>query len=220
MLQVLLPTITLLALLNPGNLSLPEVPGAQLMAEKQLPLYDRYGNRFVNDVFRDNILLNMAYLEGKVPSSGNINWDEVKKPFSYQFTLKPGQTFAFHEDVLPQFKGKVVKTTNAHFNAADGFKSDGYLFGDGVCHLASIINFAAKTAGLEVLAPTNHNFANIPDVPKEYGVSIYNSPDAKGASAQQNLYITNNFSSDVTFDFEYQNDVLKVSVYRQLNPVF
>lgn len=191
-----------------------------ILAQKEMSLDNRYENKaslslrdkFVNDVFKDNILLNMAYLADKVSSSKDIKWDEIKKPFQYEFRLEPNKTFAFHSDVKAEYKDLLVKTTNAHFNAADGFKTDGYLFGDGVCHLASLINWAAREAGLSVEAPTNHNFANIPDIPKEFGVSIYSNPYTKGSNSQQNLYITNNKAKPITFKFEYQDNKLKVSV--------
>ncbi|MCR4306177.1 MAG: VanW family protein, partial [Candidatus Daviesbacteria bacterium] len=165
-----------------------------------------------NDVFKKNILLNLAYLEGRVTKASDIKWEKIEKPFKYEFKLEPNKTFAFHSDVKDIYKDSLIKTTNAHFNAEQGFKTDGYLFGDGVCHLASLINWAAKDAGLSVEAPTNHNFANIPDVPREHGVSIYSNPTSKGSSTVQNLYITNNKSKTISFKFEYQDNKVKVSV--------
>ncbi|MBI4066817.1 VanW family protein [Candidatus Gottesmanbacteria bacterium] len=161
---------------------------------------------------KNNILLNLAYLSDKVTSKKDLNWEEVIKPFQYEFKLDPGKTFSFHDDVLTKYKNSLVKTTNAHFNAGEGFKTDGYLFGDGVCHLASLINWVAKDAGLEVEAPTSHDFANIPDVPREYGVSIYSNPYSAGSNTRQNLYITNNKGKSITFKFAYQNNKVKVSV--------
>ncbi|MDD5416211.1 MAG: VanW family protein [Candidatus Daviesbacteria bacterium] len=186
--------------------------GQYLLAQKEMSLTNRYADKFVNNVFKDNILLNLAYLGDKVTSSKDIKWDEIAKPFQYEFKLEPKKTFAFHSDVQAKFQNSLVKTTNAHFNAQEGFKTDGYLFGDGVCHLASLINWAAREAGLEVEAPTNHNFANIPDVPKEYGVSIYSNPWSRGSNALQNLYITNNKTKPVAFRFAYQDNKVKVSV--------
>lgn len=185
-----------------------------VVVQKEMSLLNRYEDRFVNEVFKDNILLNLAYLSGKVTSSKEINWDEIKKPFSYRFSLDPNKTFAYHTDVKDNYKESIVKTTNASFNAQDGFKTDGYLFGDGVCHLASLLNWVAKEAGLSVEAPTNHNFANIPDIPKGYGVSIYKYPGSKSSNALQNLYITNNKSKPITFKFEYRDDKVKVSVVK------
>lgn len=186
--------------------------GNYLLAQHEMSLDNRYSNQFVNDVFKDNILLNLAYLDGRVTSQKDIKWDEITKPFQYEFKLDPNKTFAFHSDVEDKYKDSLVKTTNAHFNSQEGFKTDGYLFGDGVCHLASLINWVAKDAGLEVEAPTNHDFANIPDVPKKYGVSIYSSPFSKGSNAQQNLYITNNKNKPVTFKFEYINNRVSVAI--------
>lgn len=165
-------------------------------AERSYSLTDRYPDRGVNDVFRYNILHTLSLMN----------------PKSYSFTLQPGEVFAFHEDVLPQFEGKVTATTNAHFNFADGFKSDGYLTGDGVCHLASFMYVVAKEAGLSALAPTRHDFANIPDVPKEDGVSIYFNPGARQANAQQNLYITNTLNKPVEFAFAFDSTNLTIKV--------
>lgn len=182
------------------------------LAQKEMSLDNRFENKFVNDVFKDNILLNLAYMDGRVRSPKDIKWDEVGKQFQYEFHLYPNKTFAYHEDVEDKYRGKVEKTTNAHFNAQEGFKTDGYLFGDGICHLASLIHWVAEEAGLFVEAPTNHNFANIPDIPKEHGVSIYSNPWSKSSNALQNLYITNNKAKPIAFKFEYRNNKVKVSV--------
>lgn len=186
----------------------------QLLAQREFSLDDRYSNKFVNDVFKDNILLTMAYLSGKVHKGGTVNWDQVRKPFTYEMELKPGQVFAFHDAVLSPFSGKVVKTSDAHFDGGEGFKSDGYLFGDGVCHLASFINWVARDAKLQVVSPTSHDFARIPDVPREYGVAIYASPSAYLASSEQNLYIEDSFDKPVTIAFRYEHDKLEISVYK------
>lgn len=186
------------------------IQSEQTLIIREISLDKRYAAASVNEVFKDNILLNLAYLKGAVKDPSKIDWEQVQKPFKYEFKLKPGESFAFHDDVLPEYAGKVVKTTNAHFNAAEGFKSDGYLFGDGVCHLASIMYWAAKDAGIDVKAPTAHDFMIIPDIPKEYGVSIFSN------NAAQNLYIKNNKEKDLAFRFEYQNSELKVSIVESL----
>lgn len=183
-----------------------------ILSSRTISLENRYPSQRVSDVFKDNILLNLAYLDGRVNTAKDINWSEMENSFRSEFTLQPDETFAYHDAVLSQYEGKVVKTTEAHFNSQDGFKTDGYLYGDGVCHLASLINWAARDANLEVLAPTNHNFANIPEVPKEYGVSIYYNPANKSVGANQNLYITNNQNKPVNFVFEYKDGQLSVSV--------
>lgn len=175
-----------------------------------MPMDDRYAVPSVNTVFKDNILLTLAYMNGQVTSKADIDWNKIEADSHYEFTLKPGEEFAFHEKIGKQFdNGNVVKTTKAHFNYDDGFKSDGYLTGDGVCHFASIIDWVATDAGLEVVAPTNHNFAKIPDVPAQYGVGIYMGPDA---GEMNNLYVTNTKEKPVTFVFDYKNGDLTVSV--------
>ena len=184
---------------------------SHVLSSHQFSLDNRYPVQSVSDVFKDNILLNLAYLDGSVKEAKDINWDQIRKPFTHEFNLEPGKTFAFHDDVLDQYKNSLIKTTQAHFNSTEGFKTDGYLFGDGVCHLASLIYWVAKDAGLESKAPTAHDFMSIPDISKEYGVSIYSNPFSKGSNAQQNLYITNNKSKPVSFRFEYDGTNLKVS---------
>ncbi len=187
-------------------------PSLIVLAQREMSLENRHTNKLVNEVFKDNILLNLAYLSGKVTSARDIRWKEITKPFQFEFKLEPNKTFAYHEDIKDKYKDSLVKTTNAHFNATDGFKTDGYLFGDGICHLASLIYWVALNAGLEAEAPTNHDFAPIPDVPRRYGVSIYSNPFSKGSNTQQNLYITNNKSKPIAFKFEYQDNKVKVSV--------
>lgn len=186
----------------------------KVLSSREFSLTNRYADAFVNGVFKDNILLNIAYLSGKVKKTQDIKWPVIQKPFVSEITLKPGEVFAYHDTLLPEYQGKIVKTTNAHFGYAQGFRSSGYLYGDGVCHLASLINWVAKDAGLTVKAPTNHDFANIPQVPREYGVSIYYSPANAATSAIQNLYIENTLEKPVTFKFVYENDKLTVSVYK------
>ncbi len=187
------------------------------LATREFSLEDRYGNSYVNNVFKDNILLAINYAAGKKITASNINWQKAESPFHESIALDPGQTFAFHDDVLPQYSGKVNKTSNAHFNSQEGFKSDGYLVGDGVCHLASFLYWVAKDAGLNTLAPTRHSFANIPDVPNEYGVSIYDDNRSKNASNElQNLYITNNKNKTVTFNFDYNGKTLTISTEEKI----
>jgi len=172
-----------LSLFQPKFMAKPDV----VLASHSFSLENRYSNAYVNGVFKENILLTIDRMGS-------------------DFTLKPGEVFAFHDKVLPKYSANLVKTTNSHFNYSDGFKSDGYLVGDGVCHLASLVYWAAKDAGLDSYAPSNHNFAVIPDVPKEYGVGIL-SPLPMG-----NLYITNNLDKPVTFVFKNIDNTLSVEV--------
>ena len=201
--------ISLIITSSPADVTLP---GFAPLAHVEYSLQDRYSNTFVNDVFADNILLTLAYMRGVTVDGKPVDWSAVRAPFEYKFTLKPGETFAFHDRVLKDYEGKIVRTTNAHFNSTQGFRSDGYLIGDGVCHLASFMNVAARDAHLKVYAPTNHDFAKIADVPKEYGVAIYYDPTGTGSSELQNLYITNDKDYDVTFNFIYRDGKLNIFV--------
>jgi hypothetical protein len=186
----------------------------QLLASHGMPLGDRYAVPSVNTVFRDNILLTLGYMSGAVKNASQVNWNTLHKPTTYEFTLQPGEVFAFHDDVLPQFAGKHIITTNAHFDASEGFEYDGDLYGDGVCHFASLINWVARDAGLEVVAPTPHNFAKIPDIDPKYGTAIYDAAGETAANEAQNLYVENTTDKPVQFVFTYVNDVLTVSIYK------
>ena len=190
-----------------------QAPLVAPLASHVMPLGDRYPVPSVNEVFRDNILLTLHYMSGTV-STNQINWDEVRKPYRYEFTLKPGEVFAYHDGVLPEYQGKKIKTTNAHFNAQEGFVSDGYLYGDGVCHFASLMTWVARDAGLKVEARVRHDFANVPDVPREHGTSIFADPGESFNEQNQNLYIENNLDKDVKFVFEYKDGGLTFSVYK------
>lgn len=191
------------------NVALPPAqPKQTVLAKRTMSLENRYPDAWVNEVFKDNILFTVAYME----KGAKANMNQVKKPFTYTFTLKPKESFAFHDDLLADYKSRVVKTTNAHFNAQEGFKSDGYLYGDGVCHLASLMYWVAKDANIKTIAPTNHDFRNIPDVPREFGVSIYSIPGQLGTNSQQNLYITNTLEKPLTFRFEYDGKNLTLAM--------
>jgi hypothetical protein len=195
-----------------GAMITATAPHEVVLGSREFSLGDRYHVPSVNEVMKKNILLNLAYLDGTVTKNQDINWNTVENPADYSFTLNPGQVFAFHDDVLPQYQGKVVVTTKAHFDSTEGFVSDGYLFGDGVCHFASLINWAAEDAGLTVQVTKNHNFATIAEVPKQYGVSIYTQAGVKGSGEHNNLYITNNQTVPVTFHFTVKDNALRVFV--------
>lgn len=195
------------------NVAMPQAPQKQtVLATRTISMENRYPDAWVNDVFKDNILYTVAYME----KGAKPDMEEAKKPFTYAFTLKPEESFAFHDDVLADYKNRVVKTTNAHFNAQEGFRFSGALYGDGVCHLASLIYWVAKDAGIKAIAPTNHDFRTIPDVPREYGVSIYSMPGQLGTNSQQNLYITNTLEKPLTLRFEYDGKNLTLAI--ETNP--
>lgn len=218
--QFLTAILALFLVVKPVNNLPAAIPIAmtspeKILASRQISLETRYAVKSVNDVMKKNILLNLAYLSGEVKSKADINWDELLKSKEYTLVLRPNETFAFHDSVLEEYKGTLVATTNAHFNSKEGFLSDGYLVGDGVCHFASIIYWAAKDAGLDALRTKSHSIAKIQEVPDEYGVSIYVDPSS-GYGARNNLYITNNKEHDVKFRFEYtEGGALKVTVVQE-----
>ncbi len=210
-----LVTVSTAAILTLGQVLTPALPQpTHILTSHEISLKDRYPVPSVSDVFQDNILLNLAYMRGIVQDN-KITWDEVNKPFHCEFRIDPNKTFAFHDDVLPEYKDSLVRTTQAHFNSQEGFKTDGYLFGDGVCHLASLIYWVAKDANLDTKAPTNHDFMAIPEIERQFGVSIYSNPNSKGSNAQQNLYITNNTGKQLTFYFDYLDNKLRVSILEE-----
>lgn len=215
MLQTAFATITLLSLISLNTIGAVPVEAQKTqIAERIISLNHRVEGSALNEVYKDNILLNLAYMRGIVSKNAPINWEEVRKSFNYEFELQPGERFVFHEAVKAEYLAGTVKTMNSHFSGDEGYKSDGALFGMGVCHLASVINWAAKDAQLESIAPTNHDFYVINQVPREFGVAIYYSPDSISASELQNLYIKNTFDKNITFRFEYNGDNLSIKVLK------
>jgi len=184
----------------------------KILSQATYSLTNRYADPYVNNVFVDNILLTLAYMSGEVKKGEKISWNTVKSPGVDKLVLKPGQTFAFHDTTLEKYKGKVASTTNAHFISTEGFKSDGWLVGDGVCHLASFMYVVSKNAGLQLEAPTRHDFAKIADVPKQFGVSIFYSPNDPSTSTLQNLYITNSLNKTIAFVFTHEKNSLNIKV--------
>jgi hypothetical protein len=163
-----------------------------ILAEESLDLTIRDEEPQASQGFADNVLLALHYLEGEVELP--VDWKEIRQPFETSFTLQPDEIFAFHDNVLPEYSKPVV-TMNSEFMTYEGYKSVWGLGGNGVCHLASLMNWVASEAGLEVVAPNNHSFAPVPGVPQEYGTSV------RSQSSNQNLYITNSLEYPVVFKF-------------------
>ena len=153
--------------------------GHQVLSSEIMDLNNRYSVASISNGFKENILIALKYL-------------------GLEIRLKPNEVFAFHDKgILPEFKESEIITQESDFTTNYGYKVVAGLGGNGVCHLASFMNWVASEAGLEVVAPTNHNFATIPGIDKKYGTSIStrNSPE------RQNLYIRNNFDFPVEFRF-------------------
>lgn len=199
------------------NLLGGEMPANMVsLASRDISLDKRHSDQSVNKVFKDNILLALAYLNNSIQKDRPIDWSYVEKPNVIAFRLNQKESFAFHDVVFDSYKSSVVKTTGAHFSSSEGFKSDGYLVGDGVCHLASLIHWVAKEAGLEVESFVDHSFAVINEIPGEFGTSIYVQPDETESSSRQNLYITNNKDHPVLFYFEHDAQTLRLSIFETL----
>jgi len=227
--EILLASAALISALGNNFQPTTNTPSAFLVEQKQilvqheLDLASRLPDEYGSQVFADNILLTLHYLKGDEGGlmvdngksmSGNINWEKARQPFEASFTLEPGEVFAYHDTILPEFNGLHLKTTNAHYNLREGFKPLAGLPGNGVCHLASLINWVASDAGLEVVAKVNHNFYPVFGVPKENGTSIRWGPNGEYNSRNQNLYIRNNFSFPVTFGFEIKGNLVLLSIIK------
>lgn len=193
----------------------------QVLAQHEFDLTNRLPNKAGNQVFADNILLTLRYIKGdegelrvdkEKPMAGNINWEKVREPFVASLTLEPREVFAYHDTILPEFKQLPLKTTNAHYTLREGYKSLAGLPGNGVCHLATLINWVASEAGLAVTAKVNHDFYPVPGVPRENGTSIRWGPNGEFNSRNQNLYVRNNFEVPVTFRFDVDKDSVLLSI--------
>jgi len=170
------------------------IPREEILAEHTLNLEERLpDSEFGNEVFKYNILLALKYIEGD---------PDLGEPFIAEVELQPGEVFAFQENLLPEFENKNVKTGWTKYIAQEGYKPLSGLYGNGVCHLASLINWVAADAGLEVTALANHNFWPVPGVPKEYGTSIRYLADNSWKTKNQNLYLENTFDYSVKLIFE------------------
>jgi hypothetical protein len=196
-------------LLNPFEFK----PQETVLASEKISLEKRVpGDPYGNQVFKDNILLTIGFMRGIVSKDAPINWEEVRRPFEYQLVIAPGETYAFHDQVLDQYKNQGIKTSQAHFNYQDGFKSAYGLYGNGVCHLASLMYWVSLDAGVQALAPTNHDFAVIPEIDRKYGVAIYSDFGSSNGGGRQNLYITNNKENPIGFKYNYDGEKLRVTL--------
>lgn len=189
-------------------------PKEEILASMPMDLSKRYDNEFVNGVFKDNIVLALRYLNDQERQDysapgAELDWEKVRQPFTVSFTLQPEEVFAFHDKLLPEFKDKVVKTLGSHFIGQEGYRSDGFLYGDGVCHLASLINWAASHAKLEVTSLVDHDFRLIFGIPKEFGTSI------NSHSATQNLYIKNTLDKPVEIRFKVNGERVELEIVKK-----
>src|SRR3989344_5280618 len=146
-------TVLILSLANPTDIINSKEADIKILGEKQYSMENRYPVKSVNEVMKKNILLNLAYINGTVTKKSDIDWSKITSSFHFEKTLKPGEIFAFHDIVSQEYSGKIAFSSNSNFGSADGYVTDGYLYGDGVCDLASLINWAALSAGLKTEVP-------------------------------------------------------------------
>lgn len=177
----------------------------KILARQKLDLTILGYGQAATDILADNIRLNLHYFKGDAKEVKNL-----REPFTFSFTLEPGEVFAYHDQVLAEFKDATIKTQPSHFSNAEGYKTL-TLPGSGVCYLASLINWAASDAGLKVVALVNHDFETIPGVPRKYGTAIYFDGPTE-TSRRQNLYVANNLEKPVTFEFNITETEVRLTV--------
>lgn len=189
----------------------------KVLASENLDLSYRYPVENISMGFRENILVNLYYL-GKISSvetdlASTVGGDGKKiepdedYPRLFSFRLNPGEVFAFQDAVLPEYSELKIVTQKSHYKPSEGYNSTAGLYGNGVCHLATLMNWVASEAGLEVKAPTRHDFAKIPGIDPEYGTSI-----SMRSAELQNLYIENNQLFPVEFRFMVFGEILNFSI--------
>lgn len=177
----------------------------KIMARQKLDLTILGYGQAATDILADNIRLNLRYFKDDAKEVKNL-----REPFTFSFTLEPGEVFAYHDQVLAEFKDATIKTQPSHFSNAEGYKTL-TLPGSGVCYLASLINWAASDAGLKVVALVNHDFETIPGVPRQYGTAIYYDGPTE-TSRRQNLYVVNNLEKPVIFNFTVSETEVDFSI--------
>ncbi|MGI5826190.1 MAG: VanW family protein [Patescibacteria group bacterium] len=173
-------------------------PPKEVLAEGVLDLSSRNPNKSINEGFKENILVNLGYLYKDRD----------------RLILQPGEVFAFHKNIHPDFKDAVIVTQESEYRSSEGYKPVAGLYGNGVCHLATLMNYAASQAGLEVMAMVSHDFAPVPGIDRKYGTSIKFYPNIGGTSERQNLYIRNTKDSPVEFKFSQEGDLLKLAIIK------
>jgi len=191
-------------------------PQEEILAKETLDLTKRSQSKEVNEIFRDNILLILHYLKGDeksfVDHDRKTEWEKIREPFEIEFRLKPGETFAFHDKLLAEFEGKVTKTIPVKYEAREGFKVVDGLYGNGVCHLATLMNWVATEARLESVALVNHDFFPVPETPQKYGVAIYYTGEDE--ARRQNLYIINTLNIAVILKFFSNSDKVEFKIVK------
>lgn len=201
--------------LTPGDV-LAWTAESEIITQHTLPLSESQGEDvdYISRAASDNILLALHYLADTVPKQGEaVDWEQIRQPQLISLKLNPGEVFAFHPETLSKFQNKPVKAVQTNFYGSDGYVVDNNLIGNGVCYLASLMNWTASEAGLAVTAKINHDFFPVPNVPSEYGTSIFYIPGAD-SSQNQNLYIENTLGVPVFLVFSADAERVVFGVVR------
>lgn len=183
-----------------------------VLSTGRMDLSYRYPVENTSKVFTENILINLYYLS-RLGRGENGQVIEGFKPqenvtASFSLTLQPGEVFAFHDKVLDQYKESKIIAPEGGYRAKDGYILLGGLYGNGVCHLATLMNYVAQHSGVEVTALTRHDFAAIPGFDREYGTSI----STGNAPERQNLYIKNDKEMPLELRFDLQGNELVFTI--------
>lgn len=192
----------------------------EVLAQVGFDLSKRWPEENTSQGFADNILISLFYLKyssalpvKKIPLTHEEVTELVPEKFEVELELEQDQAFAFHKNVLPQYQEKVAKTMGSEFLSHQGYRVISGLGGNGVCHLASLINWASSEAGLKVEDRVDHAFAEIEGVPREYWTSI-RYQESGGNSQNQNLYILNNQNFPIRFVFKKEGENLELRVVK------
>jgi len=204
--------------LSPASVSVYENAGQagelvvntqKTLASEYLDLDYRYPVETTSQGFKSNILTSLYYfsrIEAGDSEKDNPNAEnDVPKLFSIK--LNPGEVLAFQDNIPEEYTKYTVKTQKSYYRASEGYNLTAGLWGNGVCHLATLMNWVATEAGLQVNAPTRHDFAKIPGTDPKYGTSI-----STRSPKVQNLYIKNNQGFPVEFKFMILGNMLNLSI--------
>jgi len=97
--------------------------------------------------FKDNILLAVNYATNSKINPTNIDWEKIDSQYKGTLTLNRVKHLLSMTMSCRNSPEKWLSLLMLILIRRKDLKSDGYLVGDGVCHLASILYWVAKDAG-------------------------------------------------------------------------
>lgn len=167
---------------KPDGAQAQSLPERQLLTTRMMSLGNRHLSSEINAIWAKNILLAVSRIS---PLDAG--------------RLKEDPTFLGSIQMVPDAEFSFVKEAGPTLTEKDGFLSDGILPGNGVCHLASLINWAledASISGIEINNVVPHS-APIPGIPNNRAVSILS------ADPKQDLVIKNKGKVTLELVFRY-----------------